>query len=928
VAVTAGQRLLFALAALASLTCGTAGQPPPTHLLPIKEHTLPSGLRVVIEQDESARVAGVVLTVDVGSVDDPPGKHGLAHTLEHLVFRAPDANGDSMFSRLVRLGAASFNGETDIETTTYWAVGPRQTLDELLAIVLGRLADPLAGMNEKLFSKESHVVHEEVRRREGAHGWQVMMPALLPPGHPHARAWADRDETPTLSLAELRTFAEIFYRPERMTLVISSPTPIDVDKDLAAKLPPAWRGRAAEPHPPIRRPASAFEPPGPASPSLPTRKSMAISAPELWMAWRVPPATGIAASRLEVIARVVGRMLSRRLDPDGTNDVLDVAAWASPGRLSSAILCRFTLRSANDATRIRDETRGALEALSDVTLIHISRLRWNYQSALTEAILRTAFELDSLKQRTQTEAALVHFEAGAEPARVIDAFAKLSTEDIADFAGRYLKPDDARAVLLLPEEVRNVTHGRFRPKEQPRAAHAPAPEPDADGDADADADADAAASPEAAGAPKAAPVPAAAAPEPELQAIVQAPGARAALVRRLSNGLSVIAMRRPGLPFVSMVLGFHADPQPGDAPGARYAFEHLLHWNLSAGPLDRGLMRTSGLYADHSQETLTAFNGNLNAALDFINEEGDTLHVVFSDPGYNRWVDRMAVQAADPHDQATRAFRAALFGSHPYHLTPTAAAARTLTEREAETWFSRVRRPANGALVIVGDIVPENALQAAEKMLHGWKGDTAPPPQPPAPPAPTARTADQAAGLQILHTNDPRRQSSYLHFGCFLPPVRALRDDVIHHLLSGLMEANLRRRLRLGKGVTYSADVDPSFDRGGTATLLGHLDVDAKATSDAVDVLRDWLDAGRGSPINEKRFQKQRRNMAQRSGLRHATGLGLARSLFYAWNMGWEPAVLDDYPRDLASVTHKDVAAALDACRQSAVISVLGPGQN
>ena len=41
--------------------------------------------------------------------------------------------------------------------------------------------------------------------------------------------------------------------------------------------------------------------------------------------------------------------------------------------------------------------------------------------------------------------------------------------------------------------------------------------------------------------------------------------------------------------------------------------------------------------------------------------------------------------------------------------------------------------------------------------------------------------------------------------------------------------------------------------------------------------------------------------------------------------MGWEPAVLDDYPRDLASVTMKDLEGALDVCRRSAVISVLGP---
>ena len=239
-----------------------------------------------------------------------------------------------------------------------------------------------------------------------------------------------------------------------------------------------------------------------------------------------------------------------------------------------------------------------------------------------------------------------------------------------------------------------------------------------------------------------------------------------------------------------------------------------------------------------------------------------------------------------------------------------------------------MRRPANGALVIVGDIVPENAVQAAEKMLRGWKGDTAPPPQPPAPPAPAARTADQTAGLQILHTNDPRRQSSYLRFGCFLPPVRGPRDDVVHHLLSGLMEANLRRRLRLGKGVTYGSDVDPNFDRGGTATLLGHLDVDAKATSDAVDVLRDWLDAGRGSPITDKSFRGSagtRRGEAA-SGTPPGWRWRARFSTPGTW-AGSRPCWTTTRAISRASRTRTWWPRSTPAARR-AVISVLGPGQN
>ncbi len=56
-----------------------------------------------------------------------------------------------------------------------------------------------------------------------------------------------------------------------------------------------------------------------------------------------------------------------------------------------------------------------------------------------------------------------------------------------------------------------------------------------------------------------------------LAAPVWSPPKRGARVTTLANGLTVIAVRRPGLPFVSMVLGFHGDPEPGEAPGIRAA---------------------------------------------------------------------------------------------------------------------------------------------------------------------------------------------------------------------------------------------------------------------------------------------------------------------------------------------------------------------
>jgi predicted Zn-dependent peptidase len=382
----------------------------------------------------------------------------------------------------------------------------------------------------------------------------------------------------------------------------------------------------------------------------------------------------------------------------------------------------------------------------------------------------------------------------------------------------------------------------------------------------------------------------------------------------------VIALRRPGLPFVSMLLGFHADPQPGDAPGARIAFGRVLRSNLSSMPVELGLLRSNHYRADKTFESLSLFSADVNKAFGFLSEEADSLHVYWPHPAFERWVHGNGVWEATPEGRAAHAFRTALFGSHPYHLVPGTPAVRKVTEPEVQAWFDRVRRPANGALVIVGEIDPESAVRDATKAISGWKANASAPPPPPAPPAAATRSLPA-----MVHTLDPRRKSADVRFGCFLPPVRDRRERVINALLSDMFQAGLWSRLRWELGVAYAPDVDADSLRGGTAWFSGRVDVDAKALPKALALLDDWLVAGRPSPIGARDFEQARWDRARRSGLMNVTGEELAESLFSAWNMGWEPAVLDDYPRDLASVTAKDLEGALEVCRRSAVISVLGP---
>jgi zinc protease len=905
------QGLLVALAALAGAAqCGTTGEPPPAHAFPVQEFTLPSGLKLVIEQDDVSTIAGIVVVVDVGSVDDPAGKKGMAHVLEHLMFRVAGENEHSMRRRLVQLGAGYVNAETDIERTTYHAFAPRQNLDPLVAAVLGRLADPLRGATQAQVDKEVSITAEELRRREGAHALEFLIPELMPEGDRVGRAWVDFRRSDPLTLADVRAFADTFYRPERMTVVISGPIPPNWDKELVAKLPASLRGEEAKRTAPIRRPLAPFA--GPARAEAPLASHVAkVDVPELWMAWRAPAAVGVDTRKLQMVAQVIQSVLSSRLAPDGTNDILDVDGFAFPGSLSSVIGCRFKLRAADDGVRIRNETRAALEALSDATLVHIKgRLYWSHVYALQGGTLTTALQMDTIVGRAFARADLAHAGSSALISAVLGALEKVTSDDITDFAARYLKPEAARAVLVVPAD----TPGARVPIRGSKDAPILSPLVEIDRDRDEIA---------IKGDEEDLPDPT------KLLAIAQVPGARRSLVRTLSNGLTVIAMRRPGLPFVSMLLGFHADPQRGDALGARYAYEYALHWELSAGPTERGLLRSRGFHSDETLELLRMYSSSVGKALDFLSEEADSLHVYWPNPMFQRWLDEQAVTDATPERRASRAFRSALFGDHPYGAWEPVPEMRKLAERDVQAWFERVRRPANGALIAVGEIDPDGFVRDAERALHGWKGTTAPPPAPPSPPAQAPSSAGSlvvaSSGARTVVTSDPRRQSADVRFGCFLPLVRTPRDNVVGSLLATLLDDGLYGHLRSQMAVSYAPDVDAKVRRGGTAWIEGRLDVDARALAAALEVLHAWLDQGSPAPIDAQRFEQLRWYQARRTGTWNATGQQLAESLFEAWNLGWEPAVLDDYPRDLASVTLKDLESALEICRRSAVISVLGP---
>ena len=125
--------------------------------------TLPNGMKVLVEEDNRAPVVSVRLWYRVGSVDEHPGKTGLSHALEHMMFKGTKAVPAGQFSRRIAALGGSDNAYTNRTETVYTTDIASRHLDEVLRME----ADRMGGLNfsDRDFANEMDVIREERRMR-------------------------------------------------------------------------------------------------------------------------------------------------------------------------------------------------------------------------------------------------------------------------------------------------------------------------------------------------------------------------------------------------------------------------------------------------------------------------------------------------------------------------------------------------------------------------------------------------------------------------------------------------------------------------------------------------------------------------------------------------------------------------------------------
>jgi zinc protease len=281
---------------------------------PIKvaDFKLANGLELVVIPDRRAPVVTHMIWYKLGSADETPGKSGLAHFLEHLMFKGTEKNPTGYFSQVVSTIGGQENAFTASDYTGYYQRVPTDQLKTVMALEADRMTGLV--LTDEVVLPERDVILEEQNQRvannPGARlGEQIDAALFL--NHPYGKpviGW--RHEMEQLSRDDALAFYKRFYGPNNAVVVIAG----DVDTDQVHAFAEETYGKVARRSDigPRHRPQ---EPPPVAVRSL-TLADPRVEQPSLSRDYLVPSAATAQrgeSEALEVLAHILGSGSNSRL---------------------------------------------------------------------------------------------------------------------------------------------------------------------------------------------------------------------------------------------------------------------------------------------------------------------------------------------------------------------------------------------------------------------------------------------------------------------------------------------------------------------------------------------------------------------------------------------------------------------------------------
>ncbi|MBU3546257.1 pitrilysin family protein [Polynucleobacter sp. MWH-Jannik1A5] len=246
------------------------------------EYQLSNGLKLIVREDHRAPTVAHMVWYRAGSMDEVNGKTGVAHVLEHMMFKGTHKVKSGEFSRLVAAVGGRENAFTSRDYTAYFQQVEKSKLENVIKLEADRMSN--LNFDDAEFLKEIQVVMEERRLRTEDNPSSLLNESLMataymssPYRHP-VIGWMN--DLQNMKPVDARDWYRSWYAPNNATVVVAG----DVDAKQVLAMVEKYYGAAAAHELPVRKPQ--IEPPQKGI------KQVQVKAPadnaQLAMAWKVP----------------------------------------------------------------------------------------------------------------------------------------------------------------------------------------------------------------------------------------------------------------------------------------------------------------------------------------------------------------------------------------------------------------------------------------------------------------------------------------------------------------------------------------------------------------------------------------------------------------------------------------------------------------
>jgi zinc protease len=418
----------------------------------VTDVTLDNGLRVIVQEDHRAPVMVSQVWYRAGSMDEFNGTTGVAHVLEHMMFKGTKAVPAGEFSKKIAAAGGRENAFTSRDHTAYFQQMQKDRLELAMQLEADRMANLV--ISDELFAKEIQVVMEERRLRTDDQPQSVVYERLMADAyqtHPYRRpiiGWMD--DLQHMTGQDARDWYARWYAPNNATLVVAG----DVKADEVIAMAKKYFGVLPAHALPVRKPQD--------EPAQIGIKRIEVKAPAqlpyLLMAWHAPVLRDwqkdTSPYALQILAGVLSGNDSARLQKSLVK-TQQVAVNASAGydavaRGPGMFMIDATPAPGKSVAMLEKSIRSEIERVQrdGISPAELARVK-------AQVIAADVYQRDSLFYQAMQLGEYVT--AGLPPEALayrVDKLRAVTAQEVRTAAQQWLKDDHLTVAELVPQALK------------------------------------------------------------------------------------------------------------------------------------------------------------------------------------------------------------------------------------------------------------------------------------------------------------------------------------------------------------------------------------------------------------------------------------------------------------------------------------------